>query len=213
VSRPTAIIVSVPTPSPGVVSAAGTCFSQDSTASVLQPGSRFASSLPLSKLEEGHRVLAVDANNKKIYAKVMAVHRSPASEPYLHIRVRLDSKHHSYTKTAAHEDHAARSATKHLRVTGHHTFPVCHEPNQLPALALKVGDCLHTSGGRGKVESISMSPITKKDVTYTVVLQGHIDMIAIGGVFTRAKPEHAAPRMSMLHGSKAHHSEEPQKNS
>ena len=145
----------------------------------------------------------------------MVVHRSPASEPYVHIRVWIDSKHHSTLvlspskKTAMHEDHA----TKHLRVTGHHMFPVCHERKLLPALALKVGDCLLKSGGRGKVESIALSPITKEDVTYTVVLQGHIDMIAIGGVFTRAKPEHAAPRMSMLHGSKAHHSEEPQKNS
>jgi hypothetical protein len=158
-------------------------------------------------------VLAVDANKKKIYAKVMVVYRSPASEPYLHIRVRFNSKHHSTAvlspskKTAMHEDHTARSATKHLRVTGHHMFPVCHERKLLPALALKVGDCLLTSGGRGKVESIALSPITKEDVTYTVVLQGHIDLIAIGDVFTRAKPEHATTKTSMLRGSKAHHSQ------
>jgi len=147
----------------------------------------------------------------------MVVHRSPASEPYVHIRVWIDSKHHSTLvlspskKTAMHEDHTARSATKHLRVTGHHMFPVCHERKLLPALALKVGDCLLTSGGRGKVESIALSPITKEDVTYTVVLQGHIDLIAIGDVFTRAKPEHATTKTNMLRGSKAHHSQGPQK--
>jgi hypothetical protein len=48
-----------------------------------------------------------------------------------------------------------------------------------------------TFGGRGIIKSIAPSSITKKDNTYTLVLQDNIDMVAVGGVFTRAKAEHA----------------------
>jgi hypothetical protein len=59
-----------------------------------------------------------------------------------------------------------------LRVTRHHTFSVCLARKPLSALALKVGDCLHTSGGRGKVESTARRPATKEDKVYMVMLRG-----------------------------------------
>jgi len=54
------------------------------------------------------------------------------------------------------------------------------------------------------IKSIAPSPITKKDVTYTLVLEGDTDMVAIGGVFTRAKPEHEKPTKKVLRSSKSH---------
>ena len=203
--------VQVPTRAPTTTPAYGTCFSQESTASVLLPGSRFAKNLPLYKLDAGTRVLAADSNNMKTYAKVMKVHHIPASEPYLAIRVAMESKHFStpqahvlnpFTNKFVHADHTDRSTAKHLRVTTHHTFPVCHEQKLIPAHALKVGDCLHTAGGRGKVESIVPSPATKKDVTYTLVMEDSIDLVSIGGVFTKAKPAHNLPSKSLIRGSK-----------
>jgi len=186
-----------PTPAP-----LGTCFSQESTVSALLPGAQSAKSLPLSKLEAGTRVLAADKNKMKVYAKVAGVHHSPASESYLEIHVVPESKGFStpqthvlnpYTNKFVHADHTERSSSKHLRVTTHHTFPVCHDKKNrvLPAHSLKVGDCLLTFGGRGIIKSIAPSSITKKDNTYTLVLQDNIDMVAVGGVFTRAKAEHA----------------------
>jgi hypothetical protein len=79
---------------------------------------------------------------------------------------------------------------------------VCHEQKLITAHALKVGECLHTSGGRGKVESIVPSPATKKDVTYTLVMEDSIDLVSIGGVFTKAKPAHNLPSKSLIRGSK-----------
>ena len=193
----------MPIPAP----AAGTCFSQKSTVSVLLPGSEFARSLPLSMLEVGTRVLAADSNNKKIYAMVTDLHSSPAAEPYLSIRVRLDSVHFSihvlnpYTKKRVRADYTDLSTVKHLTVTRHHTFPVCHEQKFLPAFVLKVGDCLHTVGGRGKVESIELSSTNENDMTYTIVLEENIHLVAIGGIFTRAKPGHARSTKNMLRGT------------
>jgi len=168
--------------------------------------------LPLSKLEAGTRVLAADSKNKKLFAKVVAVHHSPASEGYLDIRVLLDSKRVSihiwnpYTSKLIHADQTDKSKYQQLRVTRHHTFPVCRKQKLLPALALKVGDCLHTSSGQGIIQSIEPSPATKRDRTYTLVLEDNIDMVAIGGIFTRAKAEHAkaTTTKSVLRGLKHH---------
>jgi len=191
-------ISSVPVPAPTASSAAGFCFSQESTASALLPGSRFAQNLPLSKLKAGTRVLAADASNKKTYAKVVEVRRSPAVESYLDIHVRLDSE----TKSSS-QSHESKLVAKHLRATKHHSFPVCHKRELMPAIALKVGDCLHTLGGQGTVDSIMPSPATKDDMTYTLVLEEGIDLVAIGGIFTRAKPEHGllTKKSFLLRGS------------
>lgn len=203
-----------PTPSPLVAPYEGVCFSKDSTVSALMYGSESAKTIPLSKLKAGTLVLAADANNKKVYAKVVEVRHSPASEPYLEIHVAMDSKlfatpqthvMNPYTKKLVHADHSDGSGSKHLRVTRHHTFPVCHEQKVVPALALKVGDCLHTAGGRGKVTSVVPSPIKKSDVTYTLVLDEGIDKVAVGGIFTHTLPEHIAQPKSTLRGS-SHHS-------
>jgi len=202
-----------PTPPPVVAPYEGVCFSRDSTVSALMHGSQSAKSIPISKLKAGTLVLAADAKNKKVFTKVLDVRHSPASEPYLEIHVAMDSKVFStpqthvinpYTKKLVHADHSDGSSSKHLRVTRHHTFPVCHEQKLVPALALKVGDCLHTAGGRGKVTSIAPSPITKSDVTYTLVLDEGIDKVAVGGVFTQAMPEHLAQPKSTLRGSSRH---------
>jgi len=190
----------------------GTCFSQESTVSALLPGAQSAKSLPLSKLEAGTRVLAADNKKMKLYAKVAGVHHSPASESYLEIHVVPETKGFStpqthvlnpYTNKYVHADHTGRFASKHLRVTTHHTFPVCHDKKNriLPAHALKVGDCLLTFGGRGIIKSIASSAVTKKDNTYTLVLQDNIDMVAIGGVFTRAKAEHSGLMKSLKSGT------------
>jgi uncharacterized protein YifE (UPF0438 family) len=71
-----------------------------------------------------------------------------------------------------HVGQSDRPATKHLRVTRHRTFSVCHARKPLPAHALKMGDCLDTSGMRGKVESTARRPATKEDKAYMVVLRG-----------------------------------------
>lgn len=52
------------------------------------------------------------------------------------------------------------------------------------------------------MESIELSPVTESDVTYSLVLEDSIEIVAIGSIFTQAKPEHVMPTEGTHRGAK-----------
>jgi len=59
---------------------------------------------------------------------------------------------------------------------------------ELPAHAIKAGQCLFTEHGKRIVESVTKVPHTEDDVTYTVQLEGVTDLLVLNGIVTHAKP-------------------------
>jgi hypothetical protein len=70
---------------------------------------------------------------------------------------------------------------------------------ELPAHAIKAGQCLFTEHGKRIVESVTKVPHTEDDVTYTVQLEGVTDLLVLNGIVTHAKP--SPPDMSKLSSS------------
>ena len=149
----------------------GACFSGESTVEVASLGQGSTEIVKLADLEEGRRVLAVTSDHRAKFAEVRGLFRSPGSAPYLHIAV-------SGLDGAAHK----------LEATEYHTFPVCDSASDLvPANKLSVGQCVHTIHGPAKISSITRVPATIDDTTYSIVLEGETDLIAVGGVFTHTR--------------------------
>jgi hypothetical protein len=128
--------------------------------------------VPLSQLEEGHRILAVDKEHNPTFAAVEKVLRSPAKEAYINILM--------------------SDASNHLMATLHHTFPTCANGrlrNRGTVLArdLKAGDCLHTAGGRDTVVSAEHVEPEAGAMTYSIKMTEGVDTISIGGILTHAQ--------------------------
>jgi len=161
----------LPAPMPTSIPAEGTCYSQSSTVSVMLGKS--LGTLAVSEVIPGHRVLAASSKHKWALSKVVAVNKSPATSPYLDIKVNSKNK-----------DNAV------LQATEFHTVATC-AGDHVPANQLKLGDCLLTVHGHSEIVSITPTPATTKDMTYTLVVEGETDRIFVGGILTHAKPEHA----------------------
>ena len=155
----------------------GTCYSSDSTATVLAANGNHEQ-VPLSALEEGQRILALDQHFKPMFAKVLGAPHSAAKEPYVEI------------KTSG----KARSSV--LKATPHHFFPLCGKGHTgaIRAQDLQRDDCLHTVHGQELVRSVQHVATTSADVTYSLKMASSVDMVAIGGIFTHAKADHAQAR-------------------
>jgi len=162
----------------------GTCFSSDSTVTVLSNDGRSTETVRVSNLQANHhRVLSVTAQHKKTFATVAGLRRSPGKEAYINVKIKSPSSGGS-------TNNATTSNTEVVRFTEHHMSPLCGNNRMIPAFQLKTGHCLHTAKGMGIVESATREAATATDETFTIVLEGDLDLVAVGGVFTHAKPEH-----------------------
>ena len=152
----------------------GTCLHSSSTVSALVSGSKTPKDLAVSEVIPGHRILSAGVGDHKMaFSKVLAVYKSPATAPYLDIKV--DSKKNDQGRV--------------LRATEFHTLASC-DGQHVPANQLKLGDCLRTAHGPSAIVSITPTPATKDDMTYTILVEGETDLIYVGGILTHAKPEH-----------------------
>ena len=131
--------------------------------------------------------VVTDNNNiiKMAFRKVTGIYRSTSVEPFIVFSLTYAKKG---TKTQA-------AALEKLRATEHHTFPMCESSNAavaatVAAIELKVGDCLRTVHGRATIKNVARSPASQHDKTYTIVVEGQTELIAVGGIFTHAKAEH-----------------------
>jgi len=152
----------------------GTCYSGDSTATRLAANGNHEQ-VPLSELEEGQRILALDQHFKPFFAKVLGAPHSPAKEPYIQIKT------------------SGKASSSVLKATPHHFFPLCGKSNNGAVRAQDVQrhDCLHTVHGQELVHSVRRLAPTRTDVTYSLKMASSVDMVAIGGIFTHAKADHA----------------------
>ena len=146
--------------------------------SALVSGSKTPKDLAVSEVIPGHRILSAGVGDhkmafSKVFSKVLAVYKSPATAPYLDIKV--DSKKNDQGRV--------------LRATEFHTLASC-DGQHVPANQLKLGGCLRTAHGPSAVVSITPTPATKDDMTYTILVEGETDLIYVGGILTHAKPEH-----------------------
>jgi len=175
-----------PTPMPVTASPEeeGTCVHASSTVTVLEASSRNSPRghqvLRVADIEVGQRLLAVDKYHREVFAEVVGLPHSKSKESFVKIVV---SEMGSDSTAVA----AAASGVRHeLLATLHHTFPECFSDGAVQALDLKPGSCLHTTSGKGLIDSVELVAAGEGDETYTIELKD-AEIVAVGGVFTHAK--------------------------
>ena len=162
------------------VSVGGTCYHHTSTVTRLTTNGKSAAQVPLTKVSQGDRILALDKHATPIFAKVESLPRGPSTEPFVQIQM-------------------AGKGKQGLKATMHHTFNTCVSKNNpmmhavesygtavIQAKDIKAGDCLHTADGRRLVRSATHTAIKEGDVTYSIKVADGISAVAVGGVFTHA---------------------------
>ena len=161
----------------------GTCFSSASTVTRLAAGGA-EEQVPLSALRVGDRVRVASKAKpgakpgvSAAYDEVVALVHSPSAGAFLEVA------------TASNDPTPVLHT---LRVTPFHTVAVCAPVAEafVPAAQLKVGTCVRTEQGHAKVTSVTPKAPAAGEDTFTVVLKGQTDMLAVDGVFTHAKPQH-----------------------
>ena len=116
-------------------------------------------------------------------SEVVGLPHSPSSEGFIKVIM-------------AHDSQVGSAAPKHgFLATEHHTFPRCGGDEPVQAMDLQPGDCLHTTTGKGLVQSAVPVPVAEGDVTYTIELL-NADLVAVGGIFTHAKMDKAQAEQS-----------------
>jgi hypothetical protein len=162
------------TATPTTITEEGTCYSSDSTAARLAANGNHEQ-IPLSELKEGQRILALDQHFKPIFAKVLSAPHSPAKEPYIEIKT------------------SGKASSSVLKASPHHFFPLCGKGKKgaVRAKDIQRYDCLHTVHGQELVQSVQHVATTRADMTFSLKMASSVDMVAIGGIFTHAKADHA----------------------
>jgi hypothetical protein len=168
------------TPAPTASPASGACYHHTSTVTRVAANGIDTAQVPLTELQVGHRILALDQHANHTFAKIEALPHGPAAEPYVHIDIACKARHE-------------------LLATPHHTFDAfVSETNDRERVAkrysvriveakdLKAGDCLRTTEGVATIHSIKLVASKDSDVTYSTKLAGNVGTVAIGGVFTHA---------------------------
>jgi hypothetical protein len=130
----------------------------------------------LSEAQVGDLVLASSAKHPTpAYAKITALPHSKSAGDF----VRITMEAYSTDQGMKHE----------TVVTPHHTFPACStRGGVMTAKDIKPGDCLHTVDGKRTVAHVAYRAVAPWDKTYSVVLEGKFDRIAVGGILTHANP-------------------------
>jgi hypothetical protein len=79
-----------------------------------------------------------------------------------------------------------------IKATPHHTFPTCalDGASEVMAKDLAEGSCVVTASGKQLVTSVRH--VQAGDETYTLEMEGGIETVSVGGVFTHAKSVAAA---------------------
>lgn len=152
----------------------GTCYKGTSMVEVLRDGA--AKPLALSAVEKGDlvRVSGAGGHARAGYAKVLDLPRSQSKGTFVSIEV-----------SAAHDK--AEAEGLQAVVTPHHTFPSC-SGNAVAAKDLKMGDCVVTIHGRRKVRKVDEVAALPGDETFSINLDGAVDVLALGGIYTHANP-------------------------
>ena len=151
----------------------GACYSSDSTVMRLTRDGH-VERVPLSELQKGHRILAIDSRFKPTFAEVVGIARSEAAEDYVDIVT-------------------GHTAQGKLKATMHHTFPSCgFGKSVVRSMDIREGDCLRTVAGQAEVTSVSRVKSATSDTTYSLRMKNEVRFINIGSVFTHAKANHHA---------------------
>ena len=161
-------------------STSGTCYHHTSTVTRLAADGKSAAQVPMTDLEVGERILALDKHATPLFAKIEALPHGPSTERFMHILMTGKGK-------------------QGLKATLHHTFDTCvgkqnpfmhavesYGTAVVMAKDIKAGDCLHTADGKRVVRSAAPAAVQEGDVTYAIKLADGISTVAIGGVFTHA---------------------------
>ena len=144
----------------------GNCYSGDSTVNALAVDTNdMYMNVAVADVRPGYRVLAATSgyHSTPAFAAVKEVRVSPATAPYLTITVVANEKSKNEgnevdTKKKKTEKKKESSRVDTLRATEHHTFPTCSGAT-VPALRLKVGDCLHTVHGQAAIATIERTSL------------------------------------------------------
>ena len=158
----------------------GACYHHTSKVTRVAANGIDTAEVPLTELQVGHRVLALDQHANPTFAKIEVLLHGPAVEPYVRIVLAGKSKHE-------------------LLATPHHTFDAFisdynqrkhaakrYSAHVVEANNLKAGDYLRTTDGTASIHSVNPVASKDSDVTYSIKLEGHVGTVAIGGVFTHA---------------------------
>eukprot|EP00614_Pseudopedinella_elastica_P002237 CAMPEP_0172587782 /NCGR_PEP_ID=MMETSP1068-20121228/6788_1 /TAXON_ID=35684 /ORGANISM="Pseudopedinella elastica, Strain CCMP716" /LENGTH=294 /DNA_ID=CAMNT_0013382923 /DNA_START=59 /DNA_END=943 /DNA_ORIENTATION=- len=151
----------------------GYCFYGESTVSVLAESG--AETKKINELKVGDQVFSRTSAGQTKFAEVMGAPHSEAKEDYVEVKMGKPGKL--------------------VRATLHHTFPTCAGKTK-KAMDIKSGDCLLGAVGKQHVHKVSRVKHTKKDSTYTLVMEKGTKQVAVGGVFTdtmRALPKDEKP--------------------